>query len=36
MERHESPSSAKSSMTEFQPGRNEPTILRDVLRDTDS
>nr|CAH0107834.1 unnamed protein product [Daphnia galeata] len=33
-----SPGSTKSnsSMTEFQPGRNEPTILRDVLRDTET
>ncbi|XP_057364536.1 thyroid receptor-interacting protein 11-like isoform X2 [Daphnia carinata] len=33
-----SPSQTKlnNSMAEFQPGRNEPTILRDVLRDTET
>ncbi|KAI9555812.1 hypothetical protein GHT06_018328 [Daphnia sinensis] len=31
-----SPTKLNNSMTEFQPGRNEPTILRDVLRDTET
>uniref|UniRef100_A0A0P6HD95 Thyroid receptor-interacting protein n=3 Tax=Daphnia magna TaxID=35525 RepID=A0A0P6HD95_9CRUS len=31
-----SPAKLNNSMAEFQPGRNEPTILRDVLRDTET